>query len=219
MKGMLGLLLLGGCDDAPPVATGMGELLGIGDSYQDIHEDADIVEVAARTLGRTVENVSVGGETMFGDHDTSIPNQYRAGEYGWVVATGGGNDLGTCQCGVDCTPVVDGLISTDGATGAIPALIDRIVGDGTGVVWVGYMRPAPMRRRSPIVWGRWTCCGSGWRWSTGDSARWCSWDGVDIGTGAEAELYAEDGYHTSEEGSAQLGALVASAIQEAEAAR
>lgn len=129
MKGMLGLLLLGGCDDAPPVATGMGELLGIGDSYQDI------------------------------------------------------------------------------------------VGDGTGVVWVGYMRPRPdaeafadcvgemdvLRERLALVDGR--------------LGEMVFVDGVDIGTGAEAELYAEDGYHTSEEGSAQLGALVASAIQEAEAAR
>mgnify|MGYP006233208305 CR=1 FL=1 len=40
------------------------------------------------------------------------------------------------------------------------------------------------------------------------------WNGTEYGSGVEEELYDEDGYHPSEEGSAVLGAVVAATVAE-----
>lgn len=70
----------------------------------------------------------------------AIPRQYEPGPWDVVVMNGGGNDL-MFGCGCRrCGPMLDALISEDGAQGAIPSLVARIRAGGARVVYAGYLR-------------------------------------------------------------------------------
>ena len=209
----LGLLACGG--NAPPV-TGNTDLLAVGDSYFDIHDDGDIPFVVATSLGRNVENAAIGGTTMLGGDPESIPNRYVSGDFGWLVATGGGNDIGGCACGTaDCTPVLDALLDADGS-GAIPDLIGRAIDDGTRVAWLTYMRPRPDAEEFADCGLEWDTLRNRMAALDADLEALIHVDGIEFGTGAQPELYADDGYHTSREGSRVLGEALAERIREAE---
>ncbi|MEM6927923.1 MAG: SGNH/GDSL hydrolase family protein, partial [Myxococcota bacterium] len=125
--------------DFPPL-DGNAQILGIGDSIMAFNEpDQDITAVVADELDTTHELAAVGGETMLGDEANRIPWQYevaRDGQYALVIATGGGNDLGECTCGVSCDPVLDTLISADATSGAIVDLVEQGIADGRQFAWV-----------------------------------------------------------------------------------
>ena len=79
-------------------------ILVLGDSLLDFHSpDADIATVAGDALGYTVEHGAVSS-TMLDEADASIPGSYTTGEYELLIASGGGNDLADCECGVNCDP-------------------------------------------------------------------------------------------------------------------
>ena len=130
---------LGGDEESS--AKGDQQILAIGDSFLDWHgPDADLQYVAAGSLEMTIESAAVGGTTMLGGEGPDIPNQYVEGSFDLLIATGGGNDFGTCTCGEDCEDVLEALISEDGTEG-IPNLVSRAIEGGAKVAWVGYFRP------------------------------------------------------------------------------
>ncbi len=74
-----------------------------------------------------------------------IENQYRKGDWDWVVLNGGGNDLWLgCGCG-KCTGKLNKMISEDGKRGVIPMMVQKYRHQGAQVAWVGYLR-------SPGAW-------------------------------------------------------------------
>jgi len=208
------LLVVPACQEGPPTVTGAEEILAIGDSMLGFHQpDASIAHAAADALGMTVENAAWGGETMLGDADNAIPRQYVQGSFRLLIATGGGNDLGeNCTCSGDCGPIMDELIATDGQSGAIPELVRRATGDGAAVAWLGYIQPRPDAEE-------FSTCGEELEELSGRLGRlettepgMLFYDGRQLGSGSEEELYEGDGFHPSAEGAQLLGAALADAI-------
>ena len=194
--------------------TGDEDILAIGDSLLDFHTpDADIATVAAEELGLSVELAAYGGTTML-DED-GIPETYVDGSFSVLIASGGGNDLGGCDCGGGCGDVLDALIAEDGSSGAIVDLVQRAVSDGKQVAWVGYMRPQPDAEEFADCTGELDVYRT--RFAALDDALddLVFIDGVAIGSGSEDALYEEDGYHPSEAGSQALGLAVADAARQA----
>lgn len=200
-----------GCGDE---INGDQDILAIGDSLLDFHTpDADIATVAAEELGLSVELAASGGTTML-DED-GIPQTYVDGSFSVLIASGGGNDLGGCDCGGGCGDVLDALIAEDGSSGAIVDLVQRAVADGKQVAWVGYMRPQPDAEEFADCTGELDVYRT--RFAALDAALddLVFIDGVAIGSGSEDALYEEDGYHPSEAGSQALGLAVADAARQA----
>jgi len=70
----------------------------------------------------------------------SIKQQYRKGDWDWVVLNGGGNDL-LFGCGCHfCNRKIDRLVSRSGQRGEIPNLIRKLRQTGARVIYVGYLR-------------------------------------------------------------------------------
>ncbi len=196
-------------------ATGDQEILAIGDSFLDYHgPDADLPYVVANSLELSIESAAVGGTTMLGGEGLDIPNQYVDGTFELLIASGGGNDFGRCTCGEDCGPVLGQLISEDGTEGAVPDLVSRAIAGGAKVAWVGYFRPMDNDNEFSDCGGELDTYRE--RLATLDAMEpdMVFIDGVEYGSGVEEELYDEDGYHPSEEGSAVLGAVVAATVAE-----
>ena len=205
-------LALTACTDEGP--SGEADILAIGDSLLDFNTpDSDITTVAAEALGMTHEMGAVGGTTLLGDDNAAIPGSYVNGDYRLLIVSGGGNDLGEgCTCGVDCAPILDELISADATSGVVVELVDQAVSDGKQVAWVGYMRPmadaeefSGCNDELDVLDTRTALLDEG-------EANMVYIKGSDLGTGQEAELYAEDGYHPSPEGSRVLGEAVAERV-------
>jgi hypothetical protein len=211
-------MVMPGDDDAgeeKSSASGDQEILAIGDSFLDYHgPDTDLPYVVADSLEMSLESAAVGGTTMLGGDGPDIPNQYVDGTFDLLIASGGGNDFGLCTCGEDCGPVIDQLISEDGTEGAVPEVVSRAIAGGAKVAWVGYFRPMDNDNEFSACGGELDTYRE--RLATLDAmeADMVFIDGVEYGTGVEDELYDEDGYHPSEEGSAVLGAVVAATVAE-----
>ena len=202
-------------EDDYSVANGDQEILAIGDSFLDYHGPGDdLPYVVAESLDMSLEAAAVGGTTMLGGEGPDIPNQYVDGSFGLLIASGGGNDFGSCSCGEDCGPVINALISEDGTEGAVPDLVARAIADGAKVAWVGYFRPMDNDNEFSACVGELDTYRA--RLAKLDALEddMIFIDGVAYGSGVEAELYDEDGYHPSEEGSAMLGAVVAATVAE-----
>ncbi|MEO1037796.1 MAG: SGNH/GDSL hydrolase family protein [Pseudomonadota bacterium] len=125
------------------------QILVIGDSVMWWHRDrrASIGDAIGEGLGEWVVNLAVpGARISFPEPDAidaglDIAIQYRRRDWRWVVIVGGANDLAEeCDC-ERCDSVMDQLISSDGATGEYPDLVQRIVADGSRVVVLGYYPP------------------------------------------------------------------------------
>lgn len=191
-------------------------LIAIGDSIMDFNSGEDVADVVGQELGFEVDDFSVAGSAMLGSGGSAIPFQYVDGGYDLLVATGGGNDLqpdaDPCTCGSDCGPVIDRLITTDGTSGAIPELIDRAISDGTRVAWIGYMIPLPTADAFRDCVGEFRSLADRLRALDARVEPMVFVDGAQVGTGSDAELYAEDGYHPSPAGSAALGRAVAARV-------
>ena len=196
-------------------ATGDQEILAIGDSFLDYHgPDADLPYVVADSLEMSIESAAVGGTTMLGGEGPDIPNQYVDGSFELLIASGGGNDFGRCTCSEDCGPVLNQLISEDGTEGAVPTLVSRAIAGGAKVAWVGYFRPMDNDNEFSDCAGELDTYRERLALLDAMETDMVFIDGVEYGSGVEAELYDEDGYHPSEEGSAVLGAVVAATVAE-----
>ncbi len=144
---LVALFLLLSCGEPVP-RDGEARILLLGDSMMASNRAsgqsvADIIEAG---LGREVVDKSVPGARYFyalpisGSAGLNIPKQYRPGPWDFVVMNGGGNDLlFGCGCG-RCDGVMNRLISPDGRSGAIPALVKTLVSDGARVIYTGYLR-------------------------------------------------------------------------------
>ncbi|TCL01301.1 lysophospholipase L1-like esterase [Shimia isoporae] len=128
-------------------------ILAMGDSLMAWHtvSGRSIANAVGDALNEPVANHSVSGARIIyslpvsGAMGMRISNQYRKGDWDWVVLNGGGNDLWMgCGCGA-CDNRMDRMISKDGRKGAIPHLVDSLRGTGAKIVYVGYLR-------SPGAW-------------------------------------------------------------------
>ncbi|MEH6359835.1 MAG: SGNH/GDSL hydrolase family protein [Amylibacter sp.] len=123
-------------------------ILAMGDSLLAAHRisNKSITNSVEAKLDKPVIDRSVMGARILyrlpisGSMGMSIPKQYKAGNWDWVILNGGGNDLWLgCGC-ILCDRKINRLISDGGQTGAIPKLISKIRGTGARVIYVGYLR-------------------------------------------------------------------------------
>lgn len=108
--------------------------------------ERSIADVIARELEEPTVNRAVSGARLifkvpfFAQVGMQIPNQFRGGDWDWVVLNGGGNDLWFgCGCG-RCDAKMDKLIAPDGESGAMPELVAQIRETGANVLIFGYLR-------------------------------------------------------------------------------
>ncbi|MEN0061335.1 MAG: SGNH/GDSL hydrolase family protein [Myxococcota bacterium] len=142
---VLPLIALAACqeatlDSSPP--TPRAGIHAVGDSIMAsfAEEGASIADVVSEARGESVANVSVGGALMtLGDPERpAIPDQYREGDWSWLIVDGGGNDLGEL-CGCDgCDDVLDSLVTSDGRGGVFPRFVGPIAQSGVRVALMGY---------------------------------------------------------------------------------
>ena len=117
-------------------------ILAIGDSVfaWRMRSCETVPDVAAQALGRKLRHKAVNGARITGG-DHPITDLFEPGNWDWVLLDGGGNDLNNeCECGKDCDAVLDTLISEDGSTGEIPALVETILASGSRVGLYGYFQ-------------------------------------------------------------------------------
>ena len=138
------------------LACGGGEVEGeipkdatavvVGDSFLawNRKEGASVAQLLDERLDASVGDAAVSGAvfTSVGaepDIRDQVPDDRT---WDWVVFDGGGNDLNDeCSCS-GCADVLDDLIAEDG-TGAIPAFVDQLNGQGTKVVMFSYPNLPP----------------------------------------------------------------------------
>ena len=135
---------------AAETARDAPRVLVIGDSLLASHSISgrSVGHNLSRLLKAPVRNRPVVGARMIynlpitGAMGLSIPQQWRGGDWDWVVMNGGGNDLWLgCGCNEDdCRHKMNRLIAKDGRKGAIPSLVSRIRKSGARVIIVGYLR-------------------------------------------------------------------------------
>lgn len=139
-------LILAGC--VTPTSDKEPQVLAIGDSMMAAHgiSQRAISHVISKELGEPVVDRSVIGARIIyplpltGAVGFNIGKQYRGGQYDWVIANGGGNDIWlVCGC-TGCKRKLDRLVSADGKSGEIPDLVTRLQTSGGQVLWLGYLR-------------------------------------------------------------------------------
>ncbi|MFD2741030.1 SGNH/GDSL hydrolase family protein [Sulfitobacter aestuarii] len=140
-------LLLAGCGESPRQAKG-AKIMTMGDSHfaANLGRDKSVSQHIEKALRVPVLDRSVMGAQMdfalpiSGALGMSIPKQYVAGDWEWVVLNGGGNDLWIgCGC-FACTRTMAKLISPDGERGQIPSLVQKLRANRARVIYVGYLR-------------------------------------------------------------------------------
>ncbi len=192
------------------------DILAIGDSLLSSHTpEDDIASVAARELNLSVGLGAIGGTTLLDSGDSGIPQTYLNGAFRVLIVSGGGNDLGSCDCGGGCGDVLDAMLSEDATTGAVVDLVDEAVSDGKKVAWIGYMRPQADAEEFADCGGELDIYRARLSMLDATQEDLVFVDGAEIGTGVETELYAPDGYHPSEAGSLALGQALAISTREA----
>lgn len=138
------------------VANDAPRILVLGDSFMttNARNQASVSHELSRLTGAKVKSRAVTGARFMyalpisGALGMNISRQYREGRWDYVVMNGGGNDLWMgCGCG-PCNRRMEKLITADGTTGAIPALVSRARARGAKVIYVGYLRSPG--RGSPI---------------------------------------------------------------------
>lgn len=141
------LALLSACGE-PVSSKNPASILAIGDSLLAWNRNSDqaIADEVETLLDRKVVDRSVVGAHVIyelpvsGKLGMKIANQYRPGNWDWVIVNGGGNDLWLgCGC-ARCDTRMGKLISPDGAQGDIPAMVSQFRSSGARVVYVGYLR-------------------------------------------------------------------------------
>ena len=171
-----------------------------------------VADVLQDRLGEPVGDVSLSFAQVAGGFGAlNIPTQLDGVQAEWVVLNGGANDLSrNCDCS-DCGPVLDRLISDDGAQGAIPALVADLRGRGARVVWADYYT-------SPRYAG--TSCEAPYQALEVRLSRMAGADaGVtlvdmdDVFSPDDLSLFAADRIHPSQKGSARIARLVAPVLE------
>ncbi len=141
------LFLLSACGDTVPEGQS-ARILAMGDSLLAWHSLAgkSISDTVSRELQEPVVDRSVSAARILyklpvsGAAGMNIGKQYTPGEWDWVIVNGGGNDLWLgCGC-FACDRKMNRLISSDGRTGAIPAMLIGLRETGAKVIYVGYLR-------------------------------------------------------------------------------
>ena len=177
--------------------------------------NAAVADQLAAQLGEPVADVSFPFAQVAGRRGAlNIPSQLEGLHVDWVVLNGGANDLNAnCGCS-DCGPTLDRLISVDGTSGAIPALVADLRGRGSQVIWADYYT-------SPRFSG--SSCEAPYQLLEDRLARMANADtGVtlvdmdDVFRPDDLSLFAADRTHPSEAGSARIAWLVAAALARAE---
>lgn len=145
---LISFLLMSCVDTTDTVTRGETRILAMGDSMMAAHKISGraVSHSVSRHLNEPVQDQSVVGASMTyalpisGAMGLNINQQYRSGNWDWVVLNGGGNDLWLgCGCGA-CEAKMERLISADGTSGKIPLLISKIRHTGAQVLWLGYLR-------------------------------------------------------------------------------
>lgn len=141
------VLLLTACGDPVPQAQ-PARVLVMGDSLLAWHSLAgkSVADALSRDLQEEVVDRSVSAARVIynlpltGGAGLSIPKQFRAGKWDWIVVNGGGNDLWLgCGC-LACARKLDRLVAADGSGGAIPKMLEDLRATGAQVIYVGYLR-------------------------------------------------------------------------------
>jgi lysophospholipase L1-like esterase len=105
----------------------------IADVLADEITDADVVDKSV--VGARIRYIL----PVSGAMGMSIPKQFRADDWDWIVVNGGGNDLWLgCAC-EKCDKRLDALISRDGTSGSIPEMVARMRQTGARVIYLGYL--------------------------------------------------------------------------------
>lgn len=143
----IALLVLTGCGET--VSKGSSApVLVMGDSLMAWNGGSSraVSDVMERQLQQEVVDRSVSSARVIynlpltGAAGLSIPKQYRAGNWDWVVVNGGGNDLWLgCGC-FACKRKMSRLVAQDGSHGAIPDLVAQLRASGARVIYTGYLR-------------------------------------------------------------------------------
>lgn len=223
------MFMLAGCygGDAPRDKTcdeieeipGEPVILAIGDSVfaWKNQKCETIPDRVALHLDRETKLNAVNGARMSGG-DYPIHGQLEEGPWEWVIMDGGGNDLNIeCECGSDCGPVLDALISEDGATGEIPRLVERALRGGSRVLLYGYYEVGEKAN-----YGFDECIGEIDELRARQSRVPDHFGGVTFVDGRDAvtldnpKAYDFDDVHPSKEGARLVAELIAEAMLEAE---
>ena len=142
---MISLSLLGSGSVA---AQPSNQILVMGDSFMAWNRASkrSVPDIVASKLKVPVQNKAVSGARMIynlpltGAMGMSIPQQFREGQWDWVVMNGGGNDLWLgCGCHT-CDRKLNKLISKSGTKGKIPNTVAKALKSGAQVLYVGYLR-------------------------------------------------------------------------------
>jgi hypothetical protein len=225
LTALAALLILAAC--AEPVAEGSSDdpdILSMGDSMLAWNSNGgrSVSHVVEQHLGRPVLDRSVIGARMLyalpisGSLGLRISSQYVPGGWDWVILNGGGNDLWLgCGCS-GCDRKMARMISSDGLTGEIPALVDQIRATNAKVIYLGYLRTPG--RGSPID----HCREIGEDFERRLNRMANEDPGVfflpnhDIVPHGDLSYHGPDRIHPSAKGSAAIGARVADLIQSSE---
>lgn len=115
------------------------KILAIGDSLMAWNSigNGNVADAISLITGSEVVDRSIVASFLL---TGGIERQYQEGDWDWVVANGGGNDLWLgCGCR-RCEKSLDTMISADGKSGKIVDLLMRSRASGAKVIYVGYLR-------------------------------------------------------------------------------
>ncbi|MEQ5869763.1 SGNH/GDSL hydrolase family protein [Sagittula sp. NFXS13] len=207
---ILGLTLMAACGRGVPDAA---RVVVAGDSVLAWNriEGASVADGLRARLGEPVGDVSLPLAQVAGGRGAlNIPTQLEGVQADWIVLNGGANDLGV-GCGRDDTAaVLDRLISSDGARGAIPALVADLRGRGSRVIWADYYT-SPRYAGTP-------CAASYQVLETRLTVMAARDDGVtlvdmeDVIAPSELNMFDTDRTHPSPAGSDRIAGLIARAL-------
>ncbi len=219
------VLVITGCTDTAP--RGGGDILVLGDSVMAWNGSGGraIPDVIATSLRRTVVSKAVpGAQFQNGSMIASavgfnIQKQFPGGQWNWIVMNGGANDLSAdCGCG-RCGAVVNGLIASDGQSGAIPTFLRSVrARSGARVLWMGYYagsgkgsfegcRPSLVELDARVA-----------RFAKTTEGVYFA-DSEDVIDRNDPALFAADNTHPSPQGSGLIGSYLAKTINQVDPPR
>lgn len=203
---------------------GRGAILAIGDSVMAWNGDAGIPEVLSAALQRPVRDAAQSLARVRQPNPVAarlgfdIARQWRTnrGPWGWVVLTGGANDLRPFCETPEAQTALDALAGPGGG-GALFELVARIRATGAGVAYVGYYDGrvgaetgfTPCQPLFDVLTARMAAV------ARGDPGL-IVLDASDVIDPTDPSLYAADDNHPSVEGSRRIGTALAARIAAAD---
>ncbi|GHF51565.1 SGNH/GDSL hydrolase family protein [Seohaeicola zhoushanensis] len=217
------LALVTGCGEPMTGRGANARILAMGDSmlaWNRSGEQAIADEVEQILHQPVIDRSVVGAHVIYelpisGKLGMKIVNQYRSGDWDWVILNGGGNDLWLgCGCAF-CDRRLDRLVAPDGQSGDIVNMVSMLRSTGARVVYVGYLRSPGFG--SPIEH-----CRDEGRELDARLARMAAQDSgtyfvslEDLVPYGDKSFHDFDHIHPSVKGSAEIAARVAKVIAEA----